>query len=732
MQFKTFWASVGAVIFLMLGAPGHQVHAAIPSVTPPDLGGTLAGFHAPTPVPTSGGASYFSVGPYWATNTGSGDVNTNWTIVVAGTPLQLKAQAVKGLNDFAGVPALNLDVQAGSGPVVSFLGNWSGNSALTAAANQLGLTYLTWGGWAGEATISSIAYGVMAPDVTVPTWYTYQPGVRFQLPLGLFGLSWYFYAKPIKLLVIPKNFAPTLTAQSAVLFAGQSTMIGTPGLDPAIVPTYSVAPNATVQTAAQGNQLRAVASGAVGTASVTAHFVLAPMFNGGPALDLTTPALPLYTGNLAGEDVPEGDSGIFTIQLPAGLSAVHTQWYLNGIVQPGQTGSSLTVPDATEDGTVYAVTDIMKGGTVIATGVRTNDAHLNLLPVRSDYRLRFDVPFLYAKVGPDSPLGRTDHLQASVIDLPAGASQVTWAAYEPGTRTPSSLVKVDQSGQVTATAQTGAVDITADFQVAGAYQRSVRRVNVVALPDRQTAAGTALALSAPSNLPDLLAGSTISYEWHLAGTSQALAGTPAAVTPAASYQLARVTSADSGSAYQLVVRITTNGETQEVISNVADITVDPPEGLALQAVPSFNFAKPTANSFQPPTVAEIINGAGTLENANTGSRQLIISDNRGAAAGPWQLSVALDQFQSISSFAPISPTPDFAALALTLSGDPPVQSPPIWAGGDAVTLAAATAAVRVWDTTGRLMLQPLKAPLAGSYGSQVHWTLSAAPLPSTP
>lgn len=736
MRLSDWWISGLVALVMMTFAAGQVTLAAIPSVTPPNIDDNLPGFHAAAPVPSGTGPSYFKVPPYWATSTTtsiSTDVTQNlaWTIVTSGTALQLRAQARKGDADFIYTPRLNIDAQVGSATPVSFLGNWTGDASTTARASQFGLSYLTSSGFVGEPNIDNIVYGLTAPNVTVPTWYTFQIGVQLNFFLGWFGSGGYFYGSPVRLLVVPRNYSPQLTATARVLFAGQASVVGIPNLDPSIVPDYYFGDQPTGQFMSTGNQARVVADGTVGTTAVSARTVFAPMFNGQAALDLKTPALPIYSGDLAGEDVPEGDSATFTIRLPAGLTTANTHWYLNGILQSGQTGSSLTLNDVTDTGTVYAVTDVKQGATTIATSVRTNDATLNLIPVRSDYRLQFSVPFVYAKVGEISSLGRTDQLQAQVADLPADASAITWRALIPDTRQPSDLVQIDQTGQVTATGQTGEVDIVAEFRLGDTLERSVRRLHVVSLPARQSTAGDALALGAPDNLPSFPTGTTVSYEWHLANTGQSVSGTPAAVTPAASYQLAKVTSVNDGNAYQLIMRITTNGEVQEVISNVADITVDPPPGLALQAVPSFNFAKRAGLTFQAPTVAAVIAGAGTLENANTGSRQLIVSDNTDGEAVPWQLSVQMDQFQSISTGTPLTTSPRQAVMQLTLdgTGDPPFD---VAAGGPPVVLRTDTLPVAAWNTTGALTLAPITAPLSGGYGTQIHWTLGAAPIAAAP
>ncbi len=707
------WWTRLIVIAAALGAyRAVSVHAA---VVPPT--GLSAGFTAPTDTP--GASTYFATQPTWVREDGSA-ATRGWTIVPANTSLELRAAVNKGFWDLVTVATLGISAQKGDEPVQSFQGGWTKESPTAALANQYGLSYLT--GFKDPLKLivdnDDIRYGVVAPAVGVPTWFTYQP--RVTLAIGWSTRT--IYGQLARLLVLPRTYAPQLTATPRVLFPGQSAVVGIAGLTPSVVPDYLLSTAQYLQASPSGNQLRVTSNAVVGSTAIQSTMQFAPMFGGAAPIVSQPPPVQVYSGRLANQQVYTGQAATFRLQLPPGLVAENVEWYVGGKRQPGNATAELVVPDVAANTEVYALADFHDAGQLVASRVQTNTAQLTVLPARTDYQLAFDQPFLFATVGAASPLGRTDTLQAKVVDLPSQVP-ITWRMMVPDSQQATSIAQVDATGRVSATATAGSVDVVATFTVDGVLQQATKRLTIVKLANVSVVAGNPAQLLAPAIASLWPTGTQVSYSWYVAGSNLTIAPTPVATSPAAAYSLASVSSAQDQHPYQLVIRGTSAGQTQTVVSNVALLEVVPPPGLTLQVVPNFNF---TAANLQPPTVAQVITGAGQLTNA-TGVRQLVVSDGR-AQGAPWQLTVRMSAFVSIRSLEPLSTEAGAATLNLQLSDATQTTDVAVQAGGAAAVVSAANSAkVAVWDVVGTLGLKPMQAPEAGGYGAQLDWTLTAAP-----
>ncbi|WP_461213969.1 hypothetical protein [Lacticaseibacillus sp. GG6-2] len=711
------------IVIVVIAGLGHTavVHAATPSVIPPVDNDIVPGFNAPSA--TAGVNSFFKTQPTWTKPDGTAPT-PGWTIVHAGDSVQLRAVFNKGFWDWTTTATLGISAQKGNGAVQTLYGDWTSNLNGVNIANQYGLTYQTDYKDLLHLIVDNddIRYGVVAPDVTTPTWFTFQ----LRVTLTWSGNYRVIYAKLARLLVLPRAYAPQLTASPQVLFPGQSATVGVPNLVASIVPNYMLNSTQFLQSSIVGNQLRVTSNNAVGTTTIQSMMQFAPMFNGEAPVVSQPPPLQVYSGALADQQVYEGQQATFQLQLPPGVSAENVRWYVAGKLQSLSNTGTLTLADAETSADVYAIADYRSGGQVIATNVQSNTAKLTVLPPRTDYQLTFDRPFLFAAVGATSSLGRTDQLQANVVNLPAQTT-VSWRVTLPDSDQATDIASVTSGGVVSATTVTGNVDVVAEFTINGVLQRAAKQLTIIQLAGVQVQAGSGVSLSAPIVANLWPPGTQVSYSWYVAGSGTAIPGTPTAVSPAATYSLASVSSAQNNSAYQLVMRATINGQTQTVVSNVAEIEVTPPLGLALQVVPNFNFA---GANYQSPTVGQMITGAGVLTNA-TGVRQLIVSN--GDAGSPWQLAVSMSDFVSIRSLKPLSTTPDYAALRLQLSGASSIAVPPVQAGGDSVIVSADnTTSVAVWNVVGTLDLKPVTAPEVGGYGAQLHWTLTSGPAATAP
>lgn len=719
MRTKT-WGLLAVMFSLGLWlSPIHPSFAATPSVTPPPSFQT--GFYPISP--TTGASTYFKTQPTWYRMNNVGTPATGWTIVHAGEDLQLRAVVAKTGWDWFRTASLSLTIQKGTGPIDNFSGDWngSGDLAMLAAVAQYGLVYQT--GYIANLAVNNedIRYEMQVPEVTQPTWYTLQ--INVNLTFGTDSLRT-ISSNLARVLVVPTNYAPMLTPNALVLFKGQSAKLAITNLDDSIVPDYLVDPTAALTTQPSGNGVQVTATGAVANARVQGQLQFAPMFGGEEPYTVTTTSTVIATANLADQTVNVNQPATFALQLPDGVTATNTRWYVGDVLQPNATNGNLQITAAKTSTDVYAISDFKRGQTTIAQNIRSNTAKLTVILARHDYNLGFSVPFLFVNSGVAATLPTTDRLQASVQNLPNNAGPVTWHAYEPDTQNPSPLVQITADGTVIAGPNPGAVDIQADFATPDATQVSVRRLNVVKLADTSADANTNVSFTAPS--PPT--GQLVNNAWYLADSGGGFAAQPTATSTAMTTQGPVVTSAQNNRSYQLVMQVLADGQTYTLNSNVANFTVVPPAGLVLQAVPSFYFANNDDGRITPPTVSELIAGNTALTPVN-GPGQLVVSDTR-ANAGAWQLNVDMTDLKSLNTQAQLGASG--GQVLLKFAGDHAPGAVPIKIGASPATITTLNASVAAWDVTAKLNLPSISAPQAGVFDAQLHWTLTAAPTPSAP
>lgn len=710
------WVMVGMLMaFGFWLSPLHPIKAATPSVTPPP--NVQAGFYPSSP--TTGASTFFNLQPTWYRMNNVGTPVRGWTIVHAGEDMQLRAAVTK--NDTYWTASLSLSIQKGTDPISSFVGNWNagGNATILALAAQYGLTYQT--GYKDPAKLivdnDVIRYEMKVPEVSQPTWYTLQINTNLTFP---FTPPRMISSDLTRILVIPTNYAPTLNVNEVVLFNGQNTNLAVTGLDRAIIPDYQFTPTASLTAQISGNGLQAAAAGGVSSTPIRAKIQFAPMFGGEAPFEVTSAPAVVDTANLADVTVNENQPATFRLQLPSGLTATNTRWYVGGVLQATTSNGELVIPAAQSSANVYAISDFARGQTTVAQNVRSNSAKLNVIPARHDYDLSFSEPFLFINDRTSAQLAPTTQLKTAIIGLPQDASNIVWHAYQPDSQTPSSLVQITQDGTVSSGRSSGAVDIEADFTTASGSQVSVKRLNVVQLSDLSAAANTSLLFQAPT--PPI--GQLVTNAWYLADAVQRFGSEPTVIATKSVASGPIVTSAQNNRLYQLVMRVVVGDQSYTLNSNVAMVSVIPPVGLDLQSVPSFDFAKDDL----APTVADLITSDTTLT-AVQGLDQLVISDT-GPTAGPWQLSVAMSDFKSLATQVPLGA--EKGLMQITFKGEQAPNASLVAIGVGPTIVATANAPLVVWQVAANLNLPRVSAPLAGGYEAQLNWTLAAAPTPPAP
>ncbi|WP_407891580.1 hypothetical protein [Lacticaseibacillus sp. N501-2] len=709
-------------LFTCLGlwtCPLHPSHAATPSVIPPT--GFQDGFHQISP--TTGVSTYFKIQPTWYRMSNVGAPVTGWTIVRAGEDMQLRASVAKTGWDFIRTASLSINVQKATGAVDNFSGDWSADPAILAQAAEYGLVYQTGKYPSGAVNNDDIRYEMKIPQVTQPTWYTLQINVNLTFlgdPLRTVS------SNLARILVVPTNYAPTLTPSESVLFKGQSTNLAVDGLDNSIVPNYQFTSNPALTTQLSGNGLQVTANGQVSSTPIQAQIQFAPMFGGDAPINVVSSPAIVDTANLADVTVTENQPATFNLQLPPGLTATNTRWYVGGVLQPTSANGSLGIPSTKIGADVYAISDFKRGDTIVAQNVRSNTAKLNVTQGFNFefYDMDFNAPFLFTSGGPQSPKAPTTSLKATVLALPASASAIVWHAYQPGTQTPSDLVKISADGTVTAGPDAGTVDIEVNFTTAGGPQVTGRRLTIIKLADGSANAFDHALFQAPA----LPAGQLVNAAWYFADTAGQLPDQPAVSSSALTASGPVVTSADNDRHYQVVMQVDADGQTYTLNSNVANFAVIPPAGLALQAVPSFYFANDAAGVITSPTVSALISGSTQLPSVN-GPQPLIVSDRRDEA-GPWQLQVQMPDFQATATQTPLGA--NGGSVVMAFQGAQAPARLPVTIGATATTIADIQAPLAIWETTATLNLPPIPAPLAGSFAAPIQWTLAAAPTPAAP
>lgn len=710
----------GMILFLIsLGlwlSPIHPSHAATPSVTPPPS--FQAGFYPISP--TTGASTYFKTQPTWYRMTNVGTPVAGWTIVHAGEDLQLRAVVAKTGWDWFRTASLSITIQKDNGSIDNFSGDWNavGDPAMLAATAQYGLVYQT--GYIANLAVNNedIRYEMKVPEVMQPTWYTLQ--INVNLTFGTDPLRT-IASNLARVLVIPTDYAPMLSPSESVLFKGQSTMLAVDGLDNSIVPDYQLTPTPGLTTQVTGNGLQTTATGSVSSTPIQAQIQFAPMFGGEAPVNVNSNAAVIDTANLPDVTVNENQPATFVLQLPPGLTATNTRWYIGDVQQPTGSNGELVIPFAKTNADIYAISDFRRGQITVAQNIRSNLAKLTVIPAHHDYSVGFSEPFLFVSGGPSSRLPTTNQLKAQVEAIPDDASPIVWHAYQPDSKVPSTLVQVKDDGTVIAGPDPGIVDVEADFTTASTTQSSIRRLNVVKLSDTPANANESVIFKAPS----LPIGQLVNNNWYLADHNGAFAAQPTATGSTLAVSGPVVTSAQNNHQFQAVMQVQADGQQYTLNSNVANLTVIPPAGLALQAVPSFYFAN---NNATPPTVSELIAGNTALTPTN-GPQQLVISDTR-ANAGNWQLSVDMTDLKSTHTQAELGANGGLALLKF--QGDQAPGAIPVKIGASPTAITTLKTPVAVWDVSAKLNLPSITAPPAGVYDAQLHWTLAATPLPQAP
>ncbi|WP_125708754.1 hypothetical protein [Lacticaseibacillus porcinae] len=715
MQRKA-WGMCLFLIYLGLWlSPIHPSSAAAPSVIPP--ANMQAGFYPISP--TTNTSTYFKTQPTWYRMTNVGTPVTGWTIVHAGEDLQLRAVVAKTGWDWFRTASLSITIQKDQGSIDNFSGDWNavGDPAMLAATAQYGLVYQT--GYIANLAMNNedIRYEMKVPEVTRPTWYTLQ--INVNLTFGTDPLRT-ISSNLVRVLVIPTNYSPTLTPEDTVLFNGQSATLAVEGLDVSIVPDYQFASTPALTTEVAGNQLQTTATGAVSSTPIQAQIQFAPMFGGEAPVNIDSSVAVVDTANLPDVTVNEDQPATFDLQLPSGLTATNTRWYVGNVLQTAK-ASELVISSAKTNADVYAISDFKRGQTTVAQNVQSNLAKLTVIPARHDYALNFSEPFLFVKDGSAARMPTTDQLKAQVNAIPDDAGPIAWHAYQPDSKIPSTLVQVTADGTVIAGPDPGSVDIEADFTTATTTQSSVRRLDILKLPDTTANANEAVNFRSP--IPP--SGQLLTNSWYFADGEGNFADQPTAFAATSTIQGPVVTSAQNNRQLQVSMQVQADGQQYTLNSNLAKLIVTPPAGLVLQAVPSFYF---TNNNATPPTVSELIAGDAALTPAN-GPQQLVISDNR-ATAGAWQLSVEMTDLKSMYTQATLGA--NGGVVLLKFDGEQAPGTVPIKIGASPTNITSLRSPVAVWNVSAKLNLPKITAPPAGVYDAQLHWTLAATPTPPAP
>lgn len=206
--------------------------------------------------------------------------------------------------------------------------------------------------WLGEE-YDYIDYKLTFAKVSVPTWFRYQIAVQMESDNAT------FYSTIFPVLVLPDNWRAQPTAESRVLFGGQSTRVGIAGMEETIQPRYhwDQAPS---DWQPEGNQLRVTNSDqAVNTATVAASLTVPrrPYYNLLPStlrwqseLNYESAPLTIYQGQLPDQRVAFGATATFRVALPPGLTVTTSRWEV-GTGSPGG-GLELVLPGVTDGATV--------------------------------------------------------------------------------------------------------------------------------------------------------------------------------------------------------------------------------------------------------------------------------------------------------------------------------------------------------------------------------------------
>ncbi|MFD1429612.1 hypothetical protein [Lacticaseibacillus mingshuiensis] len=444
----------------------------------------------------------------------------------------------------------------------------------------------------------------------------------------------------------------------------------------------------------------------------------------------------------------------------------------NWTTLPDEKGASLTLKNvqAVDAGRQVRVLIQVAGGFSGTTQVTSNVGVLYIEMPRTDYTLRTQSPFLFT--AGDDELGQPASTTTTVTLAGVQEDQLgglTWKAIAPDATSSSGAVVITPSrtdsrqATVHTTGMPGVAEIVARYRENGVLQESRVQLEVLSLADITVAANNALIFQVPTMTAPTSVVPT--YDWVRMSGGQTVQVTARPTTAAVTQVASKVTSALNGTHYQLTMQFDYQGQPVSLHSNVAAISVTPPDGLAMQTLPSFAFAKYDSSrtnaqgtSYFAPTVAELITGAfqgkdplpqtpgsdpttaDWLRDSNPTDNTLLISDTRGPESGEWQLGLKMTRFVSGFSGNSIAPQPETGALQLIFHTEDgtalTVPSVPI--GSEDATIlfkqsalpaALQQAEVLTFTVDGFLKLGPLPSTRVNSYQAELTWELALVPQP---
>lgn len=669
----------------------------------------------PTPsAETSAFVSGFEYQPNWHANDKSSTAQRS-ALLASGDTLRIYAKAVK--YEVFSTGYIGINYWSGSGALISKDASDGSNGTITGVATN------------NSSNNDNIVYDLTAPIVTSPTWYYYQLYYKI-------GSTKTLYSQLFKLLVVPASYAPSLTVDQAVIFTGQTSTISVADLTTSIVPTYSQSDTSVGTATANGNTMQLTANGTVGQTTLSAAVDLSsgPTSKGtASTYAQSSPSQTAYTGNIADQTAYQGGQATFSIDLPSGLTASNISWYHDGTAVSGETGTSLTLKDVQESGSVYATMTVKQGSTTVASQVTSNQATLTVKPWIDDFTLLLDHPTIFVNNGRTGMASVTDTAQAST-SLASGTA-ITWHAYEPGTTTPSPLATVDATGKVSATGDaTGTVEIVATAQDStGAAMHARTTLTVTALDDPSGALNTTLSLSTGLTAPS--GYEVYAVTWYRKGATST-GGQWKTITATDPYSLGALKATDDQDLFQYKVRYIQTDATNAdnlitMYSNVAQLAVLLPNELLLDHVPAMAFGKTdAAGDVEPLTVQDLMAGfpgntalGGTdwLTDPDSASENAItVTDKRSTTPQPWTLTVKMGDFINESTDATFTGS---TTLVLKLVDGTQVSIVP----GVTTTVIASQTVDATTDqyslgTNAYLKTGPDPSVTAGNYEAKMTWT----------
>ncbi|MFD1431908.1 hypothetical protein [Lacticaseibacillus yichunensis] len=480
-----------------------------------------------------------------------------------------------------------------------------------------------------------------------------------------------------------------------------------------------------------------------------------------------TAAVTTETGKDARFDAPASDGSAWRYTWQTKLPAE-----ANWTTLPDEKGSSLTLKNvqAADAGRQVRALIQVAGGLSGTAQVTSNVGVLYLEVPRTDYELRTQSPVLFT--AGDDDLGQP--ASTTTIVTLAGVQEskitgLTWKSVALDATRSSSAVVITPSrtdsrqATVDATRMPGTAEIVARFRENGVLQESRVQIEVLSLAAIRVAANSPLIFQVPTTTASL--GIAPTYDWVRMSGGQTVQVTARPTTAAVTQVAAKVTSALNGAHYQLTMQFDYQGQSVTLRSNVAAISVTPPDGLVIQTLPSVALAKydpsrtnAQGTSYFPPTVAELITGAfqgkdplpqtpeagpptaDWLRDSNPTDNTLLISDTRGPDSGEWQLGLKMTRFVSGFSGNTLAPQPETGALQLVFHTEDgaALTVPPVPIGREDATILLKQSAlpatlrnaeVLIFTVDGFLKLGPLPATRVNSYQAELTWEIALVPQP---